>query len=49
MKIIYADIPDFDQETQYIVQLPREIINSDTIYYGIKIMEVETKLIKGGE
>ncbi len=38
--IIYADIPEFDQETQYVVQLP-PVEMADAIYYGVEVKELE--------
>lgn len=39
-KIVYADIPEFDQATQYVVQLP-PIETADAIYYGVEVKELE--------
>ena len=39
-EIIYADIPEFDQATQYVVQLP-PVEMADTIYYGVEVKELE--------
>lgn len=38
--VIYADIPEFDQTTQYIVQLP-PVEMADAIYYGVEVKELE--------
>ena len=38
---IYQEIPQFDQETQYVIQLhPVELENGD-IYYGVEVKELE--------
>lgn len=39
-EIIYADIPEFDQATQYVVQLP-PVEMADAIYYGVEVKELE--------
>jgi len=39
-EIIYADIPEFDQTTQYVVQLP-PVEMADAIYYGVEVKELE--------
>ena len=38
---IYEKIPQFDQETQYVIQLPPVELDNGDIYYGIEIKEVE--------
>lgn len=39
-EIVYADIPEFDQATQYVVQLP-PVEMADAIYYGVEVKELE--------
>ena len=39
-EIVYADIPEFDQTTQYVVQLP-PVEMEDAIYYGVEVKELE--------
>jgi hypothetical protein len=36
---VYADIPDFDQCTQYVVQLP-PAEREDCVYYGVEVREL---------
>ena len=38
--VIYAEIPEFDQTTQYVVQLP-PVETADAIYYGVEVKELE--------
>lgn len=38
---VYQKIPDYDQETQYVIQLPPVELDNGDIYYGIEIREVE--------
>lgn len=39
-QIIYAPIPEFDQQTQYVAQLlPEE--REDCIYYGVEVRQME--------
>lgn len=38
--VIYAEIPEFDQTTQYVVQLP-PVETADAIYYGVEVKEIE--------
>ncbi len=38
---VYQEIPDYDQETQYVIQLPPVELDNGDIYYGIEIREVE--------
>ena len=38
---IYQEIPQFDQETQYVIQLPPVELDNGDIYYGIEIRELE--------
>lgn len=38
--VIYAEIPEFDQATQYVVQLP-PVEMADAIYYGVEVKELE--------
>ena len=38
---IYQEIPDYDQETQYVIQLPPVELENGDIYYGIEIRELE--------
>lgn len=38
--VIYAEIPEFDQTTQYAVQLP-PVETADAIYYGVEVKELE--------
>ena len=38
--VIYAEIPEFDQATQYVVQLP-PVETADVIYYGVEVKELE--------
>ena len=35
-KVIYAEIPEFDETTQYVVQLP-PVESEDEIFYGVEI------------
>ena len=37
--IIYAEIPEFNQSTQYIIQL-EPVEQGDCIYYGVEIKEL---------
>ena len=37
---IYAEIPNFDQENEYVVQL-EPVESEDSIYYGIEIRQIE--------
>ncbi len=38
---IYQEIPDYDQETQYVIQLPPVELENGDIYYGVEIKELE--------
>ena len=38
---VYQEIPDYDQETQYVIQLPPVELDNGDIYYGIEIKELE--------
>ena len=38
---IYAEIPELNQETQYVIQLPPVELENGDIYYGIEIKELE--------
>jgi hypothetical protein len=38
---IYQEIPQFDQETQYVIQLPPVELENGDIYYGIEVKELE--------
>ena len=38
---IYQEIPQNDQETQYVIQLPPVELDNGDIYYGIEIRELE--------
>ena len=38
---IYQEIPQFDQETQYIIQLPPVELDNGDIYYGVEIKDLE--------
>jgi hypothetical protein len=38
---IYQEIPQFDQETQYVIQLPPVELENGDIYYGVEIKELE--------
>ena len=38
---IYQEIPQFDQETQYVIQLPPVELDNGDIYYGVEIKELE--------
>jgi len=38
---IYQEIPDYDQETQYVIQLPPVELDNGDIYYGVEIKELE--------
>jgi len=38
---IYQEIPQFNQETQYVIQLPPVELENGDIYYGIEIRELE--------
>ncbi len=38
---IYQEIPQFDQETQYVIQLPPVELENGDIYYGVEIRELE--------
>lgn len=37
---IYAEIPVFDQESEYIVQM-EPMVKDTSIYYGIEIRKIE--------
>ena len=37
--IIYAEIPEFNQETQYVVQLS-PVEQEDFIYYGVEVRDL---------
>lgn len=38
---IYQEIPEFNQETQYVIQLPPVELDNGDIYYGIEVKELE--------
>ena len=38
---IYQEIPQFDQKTQYVIQLPPVELDNGDIYYGVEIKELE--------
>jgi hypothetical protein len=38
---IYQEIPQYDQETQYVIQLPPVELDNGDIYYGVEIKELE--------
>ena len=38
---IYQEIPQYDQETQYVIQLPPGGLDNGDIYYGVEIKELE--------
>ena len=38
---IYEEIPQYDQETQYVIQLPPVELDNGDIYYGIEVKELE--------
>jgi len=38
---IYQEIPQFDQETHYVIQLPPVELDNGDIYYGIEVKELE--------
>ena len=38
---IYQEIPQYDQETQYVIQLPPVELENGDIYYGIEVKELE--------
>ena len=38
---VYQEIPDYDQETQYVIQLPPVELDNGDIYYGVEIKELE--------
>jgi hypothetical protein len=38
-KIMYAEIPQFDQEKEYVVQLP-PVETDDEIYYGVEVLKL---------
>lgn len=40
--IIYEEIPEYNQETQYIIQL-EPVEQEDCIYYGVEIRELEVE------
>ena len=40
--VIYAELPEFDQTTQYVVQLPPGETENE-IYYGVEIKEIEVE------
>lgn len=39
-KIMYAKIPEFDEITQYVIQLP-PMESEDEVYYGIEVKNIE--------
>lgn len=39
-RIIYATIPEFDQNTQYVIQLP-PVENDEEIFYGVEVKTLE--------
>lgn len=39
-KITYAEIPKFDELTQYVIQL-QPVESDDEIFYGIEIKDLE--------
>ena len=38
---IYEEIPQYDQETQYVIQLPPVELENGDIYYGVEVKELE--------
>ena len=38
---IYQAISQFDQETQYVIQLPPVELENGDIYYGVEIKDLE--------
>jgi hypothetical protein len=38
---IYQEIPQYDQETQYVIQLPPVELENGDIYYGVEVKELE--------
>lgn len=38
---VYAEIPEFNQETQYVVQLPPVEQENGDIYYGVEVKDLE--------
>lgn len=38
--IVYAEIPEFDESTQYVVQL-EPVEETDNIYIGVEIKQLE--------
>ena len=38
---IYQEIPQFNQETQYAIQLPPVELENGDIYYGIEVKDLE--------
>ena len=38
---IYQEIPQFNQETHYVIQLPPVELDNGDIYYGIEVKELE--------
>jgi len=38
---IYQEIPQYDQETQYVIQLPPVELDNGDIYYGVEVKELE--------
>ena len=37
--LVYADVPDFDQETQYVVQ-GEPVDRGDDIYFGVEVKTI---------
>ena len=38
---VYQEIPDYNQETQYVIQLPPVELENGDIYYGVEVKELE--------
>lgn len=38
---VYQEIPVYDQETQYVIQLPPVELEDGTLYYGIEVRDIE--------
>ena len=49
--MIYEQIPQFNQETQYVVQLPPVELEDGTLYYGVEVRDLEQDedLEEGGD
>ena len=44
--IVYAEIPEYDQETQAVFELP-PVDNGDHIFVGLKVVEVPKDDVDG--